>query len=456
MQHIHTDNFNPDTAAGTVSLQSLQHELAGVYAGLAVLVNDCYRQGAGNRMLGGSAESHPGVLIDAVDVTSTTIGKMLPIWHRYGYQGIVSVGFEPDDIQDADGPFEQLFALLNVLRFDNHQFDWCLMGAGLHRSMAEKSHLAELVKHVSARSGLDCGAEEFGVEELALLAGMTERSVRNATTADGDGRLALLPNGHVSHEEAKRWLHGRRGFVPTQVRELPKEFEMPDSLDDVEIPVFVRRRLIALAKQKTSMNAGHASGDDEWLMRASRESGLSVDRLQEVTELPLSIRPQECAGLAKALKVDTVWFNYQVMAALFPQQVDMLLNPASWKTTQPARPDEPPAQAVTVTLTRAMLANGYLDIPASAKSMFPDECFTERTADPTLKQAAQEHQARKVELVFGSHREKTDIRVKSAKTISPRRRFTGWFNTELGAKAGDRIRIEKTGERVYTLSHITG
>lgn len=48
----------------------------------------------------------------------------------------------------------------------------------------------------------------------------------------------------------------------------------------------------------------------------------------------------------------------------------------------------------------------------------------------------------------------TDIRKKSEKTISPRRRFTSWLNTELGAKPGDRIRIEKVNERTFSLNHI--
>ncbi|KWT98505.1 MULTISPECIES: hypothetical protein [unclassified Variovorax] len=434
-----------------VTLDSLKHELAGMYAGLAVFVNECYLQGAGNRMLGGAAESHPGVLVDAVDVDATSIGRMLPLWFRYGYEGIVSAGYDVASIEDDEGPFEQLRNMLNILRVDNPHFDWCLAGAGVHRNMFAKSHLADMLKHVEARNGLDSGTK-LGLDEVALLANMNERSVRNATSAEGESRLALLDDGLVAVEEARRWLKGRRGFVPTQFRELPGALEaVPDSLDDVEIPVFVFRRLRALASRPTLANAAkhRRYGDDDWLVRASQVSGLSAERVKAVAQLPMSIRPNECAGLAKALKVDAVWFTYQVMTALFPQQVDMLLNPGAWSGAPSVGAGEPQANSVTVTLTGPMLQHGYLDLPSSTKDLFPADCFSDRAAESTPEQS------NLVELVYGAHREKTDIRVKSAKTISPRRRFVGWFNTELGAKPGDRIKLEKTAERVYTLTHIT-
>lgn len=76
-------------------------------------------------------------------------------------------------------------------------------------------------------SGNDCPAVwEFDsgsgltLFEVALLAGMSERSVRNATLASARDRLKTSAAGSrvlVSPPEALRWLRGRRGFVETNL-----------------------------------------------------------------------------------------------------------------------------------------------------------------------------------------------------------------------------------------------
>lgn len=56
------------------------------------------------------------------------------------------------------------------------------------------------------------------LHDMALLAQMTEKSVRNATFMDGENRLNVYgPQGsfRVKPEEALRWLNLRRGFRPT-------------------------------------------------------------------------------------------------------------------------------------------------------------------------------------------------------------------------------------------------
>lgn len=57
------------------------------------------------------------------------------------------------------------------------------------------------------------------LHDIALLAGMTDKSVRNATFMDGDNRLNVYgPQGmyRIKPEEASRWLSRRRGFKPTK------------------------------------------------------------------------------------------------------------------------------------------------------------------------------------------------------------------------------------------------
>lgn len=81
----------------------------------------------------------------------------------------------------------------------------------------------------SARMKLDAGTDTgnfdtgdepvLTLHEMALLAGMAERAVRNATLDSASDRLKTVADGSrvvVEAPEALRWLRGRRGFVETK------------------------------------------------------------------------------------------------------------------------------------------------------------------------------------------------------------------------------------------------
>lgn len=79
--------------------------------------------------------------------------------------------------------------------------------------------------------------------EVALLANMDERSVRNAANPKLTDPLKTEQVGKrslVSPEEARRWLAGRKGFTPTKQYEgdpsiKPKEFNMEIPLELAEL-----------------------------------------------------------------------------------------------------------------------------------------------------------------------------------------------------------------------------
>jgi hypothetical protein len=80
-------------------------------------------------------------------------------------------------------------------------------------------HCRDTVDTAVARWKLDFEeGDEFSVREIALLADMSEGSVRNAMRAEGDGRLQTVSVGkrvYIGRTEALRWLQGRRGYIPT-------------------------------------------------------------------------------------------------------------------------------------------------------------------------------------------------------------------------------------------------
>ena len=73
-------------------------------------------------------------------------------------------------------------------------------------------------------------------------------------------------------------------------------------------------------------------------------------------------------------------------ARTFPTQIDMLLNPSHYGEEISTLQLE--GNSVEIILSEAMIKHGYLDIPAHAKTLFPQDCFGARargnTANPLV------------------------------------------------------------------------
>lgn len=98
---------------------------------------------------------------------------------------------------------------------------------------------------------------------------------------------------------------------------------------------------------------------------------------------------------------------------------------------------------ILATLTDAQIKHGNLDIDVNNESFFPSDCFGDRSKTKLGKP---------ITLNYGANKVLTDIRIKSGKTISPRKRFGAWLQQSLKANSGDTILITKISEREYTLS----
>lgn len=111
--------------------------------------------------------------------------------------------------------------------------------------LAVQSAVARMVLDGGDRYS-DFGAVEYGIRvgdygyltisDVALLANMDERSVRNAANPKLPDPLKTEQRGKrslVSPEEACRWLSGRKGFIPTAVHEGPAPQRPPEF--DIEL-----------------------------------------------------------------------------------------------------------------------------------------------------------------------------------------------------------------------------
>ena len=81
----------------------------------------------------------------------------------------------------------------------------------------------KLDAHASGAKELEAICEdELSIKEIAAIAMVEEKTVRNATFKEGDTGLKTIKRGHsvvVDMKEAHRWLSRRRGFVQTQMKE---------------------------------------------------------------------------------------------------------------------------------------------------------------------------------------------------------------------------------------------
>lgn len=436
------------------TLEQVQNELSGTFVAIGVLLNECFYRGSGDGLIGVPIAYRMDAGNSPIDLNRTKIGRYLPIYYRYAYEGKFTPGYEKE-IDDNGENIELLEDFMRIFASDSSYFDLCLDVAGLEVA-TDLGHLQDMLARLRARLDLDRGAS-LSFEEIALLADMSERSVRNAASADGQNRLQVGMDGLVSNAEAHRWLQNRRGFEPTRRREFPDSLkDCPDYLDAIEIPPFVRDRiakrfpeqmnLLATLLLETAASPSHDGAFEvypEIIQLAAKTAGLPEKTIQDAMQQPLRIRPDDCAALAKLLVVDPVWFTLQVMRALFPTPMDMVLNPQHYRRESAELTAED--KSVEVILTESMIKHGYLDVPAHAKVLFPEDCFGSRAKDD---------KGQPIELRYGDHAEMTDMRVKSEQTISPRKRFSAWFQKGISAAAGDRVRVTRTAERVFVLTHL--
>lgn len=130
----------------------------------------------------------------------------------YGDAGTSSDGTVSTVMEDAERYLELGFKFLSIF-----PPSW-LADEDKSRSL---HHVRAAFAKARARFRLDVGMT-LNLTDLALLGGVTPKSVSNATQQrHGKKRLIATKEGLVEAENARVWLVDRRGFVPTPGKEVP-------------------------------------------------------------------------------------------------------------------------------------------------------------------------------------------------------------------------------------------
>ena len=185
--------------------------------------------------------------------------------------------------------------------------------ADMHAFMTPEGLCRTTSDAATARLELDKGSgSTFSVRDLALLADMTEGAVRNAMSLAGDGGLTPIKGSkpaRVDYEDAIKWLHSRRGFVPTP----------PRPQDDTYLQERIRTadtfpRLVSVLYAKAE--ASYTEGEHHQYLGDGLRSFLRKVGLRSWDDLPLELRGLDLGRIrqiGEALDLDVPLFASKVV-----------------------------------------------------------------------------------------------------------------------------------------------
>lgn len=224
--------------------------------------------------------------------------------------------------------------------------------------------LPTLVRLARARQTLDDG-QPVSVQQLALLAHMTEKSVRAALKIDAPSSAFAYEGQIFDNVDAQEWLTKRREFVATEFQTLTRTpWDHPATIATLhDLGNYFCMRWHGLQKTPESL---------------VDELGWSVDRvgyLKAIQAEPNLINPIDCEDLARSLLVDPRWFTEQVMRLKYPKQVERLLErqAATQVTTAAPAPEIAPVTVdeIAQTLGRDKASTRLLVVLHDGSQLLP-------------------------------------------------------------------------------------
>jgi len=294
------------------SLPTVQAELRRYLIGFAVVLSDLY----GPHALRGVLNAPPTVadpdVIDRADVSSLSLCALLADAYDYAFGGRLSSEME-QEVSGAPSYFDQIADLLQFtessLMFETIFSDTYLLG-----DHVPNGGLRRLADTGRARARLDDG-DPLTAKDIALLACIAERSVQNAFSVKGRGRLnAEKSSGSswVTADDARRWLADKKGFVPTRALQFDAADPLPETIDSLaELRALLRSRMEA-----------RFGGDLARFAAAIRLSEFEVSRkLTGGAPFQLS----DALPIAHALSLDDRWLVTQIFRVTHPREAALLL-----------------------------------------------------------------------------------------------------------------------------------
>lgn len=275
------------------SLEDMRAELLQVLWTFAKSLGRVYGGSRADALLlppGSSAEEFKSLEVDSIDLDSFPITNYMGVLYEYAINGIQTITDLTDDYEESRDFFRGL-----------ESFD--LLWENVEGEDVSIKKCMQVVEMANARLVLDDGgfassteagvlANHLSLSQVALLAGLDDRTVRNATTPKAKDRLATVNFGgrtFVDNDVAIEWLK-RRGFRETVLVTKGHHRDPKNGFHSAaDLGAFVAESRVAMGMGQDAL-ARQANVEEGWL--ASLEVG------------DLVFDKQACLSLAQALNLE--------------------------------------------------------------------------------------------------------------------------------------------------------
>lgn len=236
------------TAHRMITKTELQTELRDFMTRFAASIERLYGAGTGGGLLGHPGSSTRDLAAEDALIEESPLWRAVCDMYDYGIQGKKMEWLGNDDsLSDIYADVELFLRGLDSLSLylEEDEVPWPTRAIRVVRTAVARHLLDGGTRYTDYEDGF-FGALSLG--EVALLADMDERSVRNAANLKLANPLVTESIGKrtvVSVEEARRWLVGRKGFVSTGGSAQQKETSLRI---DITLPIDLASRLKFQAK----------------------------------------------------------------------------------------------------------------------------------------------------------------------------------------------------------------
>lgn len=229
------------------------------------------------------------------------------------------LGFVPERSGVMEGADDDSFAISFAFDFDRSD-----LIREMHNGETESvSHCIQTANLAIARAILDGGErlpvgprglpdDLLTISEVALLANMEERSVRNLASGKRkpDSLMTTTRDGtrYVSREDAREWLAGRKGYTPTKQHGPLAELDLSTrGFEDSQqvIDYLIQRSAVV--------------GVSYWDFATSDTGALG-----EIEPAVLAADAERCALIAERLRVDKDLLQLRIQEAITAEQLAKL------------------------------------------------------------------------------------------------------------------------------------
>jgi len=254
IQFIHS-NTNHILSTMTISKTDMQAELKEFLFSFPKSIGRIYGPSRAGALLGFPNKCIHDIELKEAQIEDTDLWRVVNEMYDFGVGGTMidgrpDLGFE----QQLDGEFCDAELFLRGLESMKLYFEEDEVKVPAFAILAVRTAVARHVLEGGYRyTGYDDGAgADLSFEEMALLANMDERSVRNAANPKLPNPLVTKQLGkrtYVDRLVARKWLAERKGFVPTQTSEVQATPNVQMLPVVVNLPVETMVRLTAKAKE---------------------------------------------------------------------------------------------------------------------------------------------------------------------------------------------------------------